>query len=164
MKKFQLKKNDVLVKFLHPIDPSIYLHWPAIDVKWWVPVNHVLQLLLIPPVNTAGCPYTFLKSEFKDTQKQFTENLWTWKHSFMHLPIEICSSTSNSLIIIGNFWKHLTLIHIKASFFVLYTVIPGYFNEFVYEIMKWKISKIKHHSYEILNLQVYLIVLTHGNL
>ena len=76
-----------------------------------------LQLLSIPPVKTAGHPYAFLKNEFKDTQKQFTENLWTWKHSFMHLPIEICSSTSNSLIIIGNFWKHLTLIHIKASFF-----------------------------------------------
>ena len=58
------------------------------------------------------------------------------------------------------------VIHIKASFFVLYTVIPGYFNEFIYEIMKWNISKIKHHSYEVLNLQVYLIVLvlTHGNL
>ena len=37
--------------------------------------------------------------------------------SFIHLPIENCSSTSNSFIIIGNFWKHLTLIHIKASFF-----------------------------------------------
>ena len=107
----------------------------------WVPVNHVLQLLSILTVNTSGRPYTFLKSEFKDTQKQFTENLWTWKHSFMHLPIEICPSTLNSLIIIGNFWKHLTLIHIKASFFVLYTVIPGYFNEFMYEIMKWNISK-----------------------
>ena len=35
-------------------------------------------------------PYTFLKSEFKDIQKQFTENLWTWKHSFMLLPTEIC--------------------------------------------------------------------------
>ena len=70
-----VEKNDVLVKFLHPTDPSIYLQWPAIDVKSWVPVNHILQLLLIPPVNTAGCPYTFLKSEFKDTQKQFTENL-----------------------------------------------------------------------------------------
>ena len=96
---------------------------------------------------------------FKEIQKRFTENLWTWKHSLMQLPIETCSSTSNSLIIIGNFWKHLTLIHIKASFFVLYTVIPGYFNELIYEIMKWNISKIKHHSYEVLNLQVYLIVL-----
>ena len=88
------------------------------------------------------------------------------KHNFMHSPIEICSSTSNSLIIIGNFWKHLTLIHIKASFFVLYTVIPGYEFIYIYEIMKWNISKIKHHNYEVLNLQVYLIVLmlTHGNL
>ena len=41
----------------------------------WVPVNHVLQLLSILTVNTSGRPYTFLKSEFKDTQKQFTENL-----------------------------------------------------------------------------------------
>ena len=49
----------------------------------------------------------------------------------MHLPIEIYSSTSKSLVIIGNFWKQLTLIHIKASFFVLYTVIPGYFNELI---------------------------------
>ena len=28
-----VEENDVLVKFLHPIDPSVYLHWPAIDVK-----------------------------------------------------------------------------------------------------------------------------------
>ena len=112
-------ENVLLVKFLRPIDPWVHLHWPAIDVKLkcWVPVNHVSQLFSIPTVNTLACPYTFLKSEFKDTQKQFTENRWTWKHSFIHLPIEICSSTSNSLIIIGNFWKHLTLIHIKASFF-----------------------------------------------
>ena len=43
-------------------------------------------------------------------------------------------------------------------------VIPGY--EFIYEIMKLNISKIKHHNYEVLNLQVYLIVLvlTHENL
>ena len=33
MKRFQLKKMMFLVKFLHPIDPSVYLHWPAIDVK-----------------------------------------------------------------------------------------------------------------------------------
>ena len=70
-----VEENNVLVKFLHPIDPSVYLHWPTIDAKCCVPVNHVLQLLSIPTVNTSGCPYTFLKSEFKDTQKQFTENL-----------------------------------------------------------------------------------------
>ena len=31
--------------------------------------------------------------------------------------------------------------------------------------MKWNISKIKHHRYEVLNLQVCLLVLvlTHGN-
>ena len=70
-----VEENGILVKFLHSIDPSVYLHWPAIDVKCWVPVNHELQLLLIPSVNTSGRTYTFLKSEFKDTQKQFTENL-----------------------------------------------------------------------------------------
>ena len=70
-----VEENDVLLKFLHPIDPSVYLHWPSTDVKCWVPVNHVLQLLSILTVNTSGHPYTFLKSEFKDTQKQFTENL-----------------------------------------------------------------------------------------
>ena len=162
-----VEENNVLVKFLHAIDPSVYLHWPAIDVKCYVPVNHVLQLLSIPTVKTSGRPCTFLKSEFKNTKKkQFTKNLWTWKHSLMHLPIKICSSTSSNLTIIGNFWKHLTLIHIKAFSFVLYTVIPGYFNEFIYEIMKWNTSKIKHHRYEALNLQVYFIVLllTYENL
>ena len=62
-----VEENDVLVKFLHPIDPSVYLHWPAIEVKCWLPVNHGLQLLSIPTVNFSGCPYTFLKSEFEDT-------------------------------------------------------------------------------------------------
>ena len=38
-----VEENDVLVKFLHPIDPSVYLHWPAFDVKYWVPVNHTLH-------------------------------------------------------------------------------------------------------------------------
>ena len=70
-----VEENDVLVKFFHLINPSIYLHWPAIELKCWVPVNHVLQLLSIPTINTSRRPYTFLKSEFKDTQKNFTENL-----------------------------------------------------------------------------------------
>ena len=70
-----VEENDILVSFLHPIDPSVYLPWAAIDIKYWLPVNHILQLLSIPTVNTSGHPYTFLKSEFKDTQKQFTENL-----------------------------------------------------------------------------------------
>ena len=120
MKKFQLKKMMFWWSFLHPTDPSVHLHWPANDDKCCMPVHDILQLLLIPTVSISGHPYTFLKSEFKDTQKQFTENLWTWKHSFINLTIEICSSTSNSLIIIGNFRKHLTLIHIKASFCSLY--------------------------------------------
>ena len=160
------EENDVLMKFFHPIHLPVYLYWPATDVKCWVPVDHVLRILSIPTVNTSRQPYTFLKSELKDTQKQFTENLWTWKHSFMHIPIEICSSTSNSVIIIENFWKQLALIDMEASFFVLFGFIPAYFNEFIYEMMKWNISKIKHHSYEVLNLQVYWIalVLIHGNL
>ena len=62
-----VEENDVLLEFLHPIDPSVYLHWSSIDIKCWVPVNHVLQLLSILTVHTAGCPYTFLKNEFKDT-------------------------------------------------------------------------------------------------
>ena len=70
-----VEENDVLVKFLHPTDPSVHLNWPAIDSKCWVPVNHILHLLAIPTVNTSRHPYTFLKSELKDTQKQFTENL-----------------------------------------------------------------------------------------
>ena len=143
-----------------------YLWTKKIEDKCWLPVNHILQVLLNLSFKTSGRHYTFLESELKDTQKQFTKNLWIWKHSLVQLPIEICSSTSNSLIIIGKFWKQLTLIHMKDSFFVLYTVIPGYFNEFVYEIMKWNILKIKHHNYQVLNLQVYLIVLTftHENL
>ena len=74
-KEVLVEEKDVLVKFSHPLDPSVYLNWPAFDVKCCVPVNHVLQLLSILTVNTLGCPYTFLKSEFKDTHKQFTENL-----------------------------------------------------------------------------------------
>ena len=47
-----VEQKDVLVQFLNPIDPSVYLSWPAIDGKCWVQVNHALQLLLIPTVNT----------------------------------------------------------------------------------------------------------------
>ena len=124
----------------------------TIEIKCSVPVNHILKLLSIPSLKTLGCHHTFPEIELKGTQKQFTENLWTWKHSFMQLLIEIGPSTSSSLIIVGNFLKNLILIHIKASFFVLHTVIPGYLNEFIYEIMKWNNSKIKHHTYEVLNL------------
>ena len=63
------------MKFLHPTDPSEYLHWPAIEVKFWVLVDHGLQLLSISTVNTSGRSFTFLKSEFKDLQKTLTENL-----------------------------------------------------------------------------------------
>ena len=48
-----VEENYVLVKFLHPIDPSVHLHWPAVDSKCWVLVNHVLQLLSIPTFNTS---------------------------------------------------------------------------------------------------------------
>ena len=45
-------KKDVLIKSLHPVDLSGYLNWPEIDIKCWVLVNHILQLLSIPTVNT----------------------------------------------------------------------------------------------------------------
>ena len=41
-KEVSVEENDVLLKFLHPTDPSVYLHWCSIDIKCWVPVNHVL--------------------------------------------------------------------------------------------------------------------------
>ena len=155
------------MKFLHPNDPSEYLHWPAIDVKCWMPINNILQLLPIPTVNTSGHPYNFLKREFKDTQKQFTETLWTWKQFY-------ALTNRNSFLNFKQFddhWKLLKTLDFNTYqgflFCVLYTFIPGYFNEFIYEIMKWNISKIKkHHNYEVLNLQVYLIivVLTDGKL
>ena len=28
-----VEENNVLVKFLYPINLSVYLHWPAIEVK-----------------------------------------------------------------------------------------------------------------------------------
>ena len=62
-----VEENNVLVKFLHCSCHAV-LGWPAIEVKCWVPVNYGLQLLLISTVNTSGCPFTFLKREFKDTQ------------------------------------------------------------------------------------------------
>ena len=67
----------------------------------------------------------------------------------MHLPIEIVLQLKQ----FGHHWKLLKKrdvnIYQGFLFFVLYTVIPGYFNEFIYEIMKCNISKIKHHSYEV---------------
>ena len=62
-----VEENNVLVKFLHCSCHAV-LRWPTIEVKCWVPVNYGLQLLLISTVNTSGCPFTFLKREFKDTQ------------------------------------------------------------------------------------------------
>ena len=75
VEEVSVEENYVLVKFLHLIGPSVYLHWPAVADKCLVPVNHILQLFLIPTVNTSGHHYTFLKSELKDTQKEFPENL-----------------------------------------------------------------------------------------
>ena len=132
-----VEENYVLLKFLHPIDPSVYLHWPSIDNKCWVPV---IQLLLIIIVNTSGRPYTSLKSEFKDTQKQFTENHWTWKHSFMRLPIELSFNFKQ----FDHHWKLL-----KTFEGLLVFVLPGYFNEFLYEITKWNTSTIKPHLWSI---------------
>ena len=37
LKEVLVEENDILLKFLHPIDPSVYLHWPATDAKCWVP-------------------------------------------------------------------------------------------------------------------------------
>ena len=33
----EVSVENLLVKFLHPTDPSVYLHWSAIDIKCWVP-------------------------------------------------------------------------------------------------------------------------------
>ena len=38
-----VEENDGLVKFLHPTDWSVYLHWPAFDVKYYMPVNQALD-------------------------------------------------------------------------------------------------------------------------
>ena len=115
-------------------------------------------MLSITSVKTSGCHYTFPGRELKDTQEQFTENLWT-------LTIEIFPSTSNSLITIGNFLKHLTLVHIRVSFFCsLYSY--SWLLQWIYICSnEMNIWKIKYHSYKVLNLQVNLIVLvlTHGN-
>ena len=110
----------------------------------------------------------------KDRQTQFTENIWTWKHSFMHLPIEICSSTSKTLIIFFIFLKFSKALGFNTYqgflffflfffFFFIYAVIPVHFNEFINKIMKWNIANIKNHNYEVLNLQVHLtrLALTH---
>ena len=77
----------------------------------------------------------------------------------MLLPIEICSSTTNSVTIIGYLLKTLDFNTYQGVLFLFLIVIPGYFNGLIYEIMKRNISKIKHHSYEVLTLQVYLTVL-----
>ena len=75
IEEVSVEENVVLVKFLHPIDPSVHFRWPAINSKCRVPVNRILQLLSIPTVYTSRHPYAFRKSEFKDAPKQFTENI-----------------------------------------------------------------------------------------
>ena len=102
-----------------------------------------------------GCHYMFPDSELKDIQKQFTENLWKLKHSLTPLPIEICSSTSSSLIIIANFWKHLILIHIKASFSCSLCSYSWLFQW----IYMWnnEMKYLKDQSYEVLKPQLWSI-------
>ena len=75
VEKVSVEENDALVKFLHPNGPSVYFHWPAVEDKCWVPVEHILQLLSIPSVSTSGRHYTFTERELKDTKKQFVENI-----------------------------------------------------------------------------------------
>ena len=116
-------------------------------------------------VNTSGCSYTFLKSELKDTHKQSLK-------IFEHENIVLCTYQRNLFLNLKQFhhrWKLLKTIDFhtyQGVLFLFFTVIAGYFNGFIYEIMVSNISKIKHHSYNVLNLQVYVIVLvlTHGSL
>ena len=75
VEEVSVEENDVLPKFLHPNGPSVYFHWPAIEDKCWVSVEHILQLLSIPPVNTSGHHYTFIEKELQNTQKQFVGNI-----------------------------------------------------------------------------------------
>lgn len=75
LKKFSVEESDVLVKLLHPNCPSVYLHLPTTKDKFWVQVEHIVQLLSIPSVNTSGCHYTFIERILKDTQEQFVENI-----------------------------------------------------------------------------------------
>ena len=42
VEEISVEEIDVLVKFLHLIGPSVYLHWPALEDKCLVPVNHKL--------------------------------------------------------------------------------------------------------------------------
>ena len=64
--KVLVEENNALGKFLHPNGPSVYFHWPAIEDACKIHTTIV---------NTSGCHYTFLESEFKVTQKQFSENI-----------------------------------------------------------------------------------------
>ena len=157
MEKFQLKKMMLHWSFCILLTHQKYLHWPSTDVKCWVPVNHILQLLSILTV--------------KKWIQRYTETVH-WKSLNMKT-LFYALINSNLSFYVKQFDHHLKLsktldfnTYHGFLFFVLYTVIPGYFKEFLYEIMKLNISKIKHHIYKVLNLQVHLIVLvlTHGNL
>ena len=75
VEEVSVEENDVLMKFLDPNGSSVYFHWPAIEDKCWVPVEHMLQLLSIPSVKVSGCHYIFLERELKDTQDQLAENI-----------------------------------------------------------------------------------------
>ena len=83
---------------------------------------------------------------------------------FKHGNIVLCTYHRNLFFDFRQFdhhWKILKTLDLntyQGFLFWLFIVFSGYFNEFIYEIMKWNISKIKHHSYEVINLQVYLII------
>ena len=83
--------------------------------------------------------------------------------NFGHEKIVLCTYHRNLFFIFKQFdhhWKLLKTLDCNTYqgflFLFFYTVIPGYFNEFIYEIMKRNISRVKYHNYKVLNLQVYL--------
>ena len=108
-------------------------------------------MLSIPSVKTSGHHLCFPRKWIK----RYTEVVH-WKSLNMYA----CLTNRNLFFYFKQFhhhWKFLKTLDFDTYqgflFFVLYTVIPHYFNEFIYEIIKWNISKIKHHNYKVLNLQ-----------
>ena len=108
-------------------------------------------MLSIPSVKTSGHHLCFPRKWIK----RYTEVVH-WKSLNMYP----CLTNRNLFFYFKQFhhhWKFLETLDFDTYqgflFFVLYTVIPHYFNEFIYEIIKWNISKIKHHNYKVLNLQ-----------
>ena len=108
-------------------------------------------MLSIPSVKTSG-HHLYIPRKWI---KRYTEVVH-WKSLNMYA----CLTNRNLFFYFKQFhhhWKFLKTLDFDTYqgflFFVLYTVIPHYFNEFIYEIIKWNISKIKHHNYKVLNLQ-----------